>query len=395
MCGIIYAKNLKGQPARDMILQQYHKQRTRGTDGFGYVSIAKPAKVVYKTKEESMLKTLKKEKGNEILFHHRKPTSTDNVLNACHPFKVKGKSGKTYYIVHNGIIHNDSELKVDHNSQGLNYRSDQKDGRFNDSESLAHDIMLYLEKKQEKLEAIGSIAFIAAEYSAKGNPTKIHWYHNCSASPLNAKFNKDKSIQISSEGPGHPVNTNILFTHSFRTKTTTEKPLETETYRRISPSYNSTEFNDSPLGAFKYYSKREYPVEFNHNENFDEGFTNGYEETKNLSFDIDTLIEACHTLGDLYEEKYEIVSSGDKFWLGDIPSLNDQIDFQLGFVGGVRTAIRELEEKGYMLEDNDLPKIFKNRKERYEDHLDKHPNEQYNSGYSTPYRSSQLTCRYR
>ena len=145
MCGIIYANNLKGQPARDMIITQYEAQKSRGTNGFGYIATSKPATVSHSTTEAGILKSLKKEKSNEILFHHRTPTSTENVLKSCHPFKIKGKSGKTYYIAHNGVIHNDDDLKETHNASGLNYSSEEASGKFNDSEALAHDIMLYLE----------------------------------------------------------------------------------------------------------------------------------------------------------------------------------------------------------------------------------------------------------
>lgn len=202
MCGIVYRKSFLNENVTQSILQMYKNQRSRGTQGFGFY-IPKTNKIKHETIEQNMVKLLKRTNASEMLFHHRMPTSTENVLNACHPFEVK--IGKTkYVVVHNGYLFNDNELKKNHYKLGYEYSSMQENGQFNDSEALAYDIALTLSGKQKKLKAEGAIAFIA---QSEG---KIYFGRN-TQSPLHYHIN-DKFVTIRSEGRGMNIKPDILYT---------------------------------------------------------------------------------------------------------------------------------------------------------------------------------------
>ena len=80
----------------------YFSQKERGVNGYGFYNVNKG---VYKRSkyEHDILGELHKNPGNEILFHHRKPTSTSNTENTAHPLCSKDNFEKhNYYMVHNG-----------------------------------------------------------------------------------------------------------------------------------------------------------------------------------------------------------------------------------------------------------------------------------------------------
>ena len=88
MCGIVYAEDFNGNPVNNSIMQIFDKQRHRGTQGFGLFD-GQEMNMVHETKEDSILKWLVKYDSNQLLFHHRNPTSTINVKRAAHPFSTK------------------------------------------------------------------------------------------------------------------------------------------------------------------------------------------------------------------------------------------------------------------------------------------------------------------
>jgi len=232
MCGIIYRKSLNNENISTDILNMYKNQRSRGFQGFGYY-LPRQNKIVHTTDEHIIIKKLKATKSFEMLFHHRFPTSTDNVQNACHPFKVR-VSGKDYIVVHNGYLYNDRELKAHHESLGYKYQSIQPNGKFNDSEALAYDLALYLSGKQRKLKSEGAIAFIVYTgddiYFGRNSDSPLHYHVN------------DKYITIRSEGKGELIKTDTLY--RLRNGKLSQAKLTI-------PSYNyrpSTNYN-----AFGYY----------------------------------------------------------------------------------------------------------------------------------------------
>lgn len=158
----------------------YKKQEHRGKQGYGFISIHEGhIKQVFRSKHEySFKQALMKDNSEIILGHHRFPTSTKNVLGATHPIFVSHPELKfDYYIGHNGVITNSERLKQEHNKIGYNYTTEftektvatYKDGHtedisatapvFNDSESLAIELVRWLEDLSTEIDTRGAAAF--------------------------------------------------------------------------------------------------------------------------------------------------------------------------------------------------------------------------------------------
>lgn len=226
MCGLVYSASLKNKPVNRQVIEQYEKQKTRGRQGFG-VFDGNFEHLIRKTKEEDILKWLHKYKSTEILFHHRFPTSTDNIQNACHPFSTKDHFKTNYILIHNGHITNAQMLKGEHAELGIEYYSTQSDGRFNDSEALLWDLALYLEGKQESLESYGNIAFICI--AIKGGKKKLYFGRN--VNPLFMRSNKKGVFLASVYGSAtNQVTPHSLYTFDFESKNLTTTPLRLRSY---------------------------------------------------------------------------------------------------------------------------------------------------------------------
>ena len=179
MCGIVYVKNLIGdQPVNKLIRTLYENQKDRGQEGFGFIGLSAKRMGVYRAvNERDILKYLSERQYGEIIFHHRLPTSTENTLKSTHPFVIE-MNGKRYYFVHNGIIQNADALKQGHSKRGIKYSSEEGAG-FNDSEALAWEFCLWLNKRKREVEAIGTAAFICLEVeSATNRSRRLYFYRN-------------------------------------------------------------------------------------------------------------------------------------------------------------------------------------------------------------------------
>jgi predicted glutamine amidotransferase len=149
------------------------------------------------------------QEATEVMFHHRIPTSTINVRNACHPFSTKDYFENQYVVIHNGVLHNEDLLKKEHDKLGIQYVSVQENGRFNDSEALAYDLARYFEGQVDTLTARGSIAFIAVKRDEAGKPVCLFFGRNY-GNPLKMKRTK-YSLTLSSEGKGEDVEAHTLY----------------------------------------------------------------------------------------------------------------------------------------------------------------------------------------
>jgi len=261
MCGIVYVKRNTFKASR-MVWKKYVKQRDRGTRGFGFIEIGKTAKIKRATEETEIQKLLKKSQSKQILYHHRTPTSTPNYVEATHPMMIKTRKFKhNYYLVHNGIISNDDELKEKHNELGIEYRTEMEEQtvakktiythgiKFNDSESLAIDLSLYLEGKSEELDVEGSIAFIMLQTDKKGKPLNLFFGRNYQ-NPLKMKAEKD-FFSLASEGQGEDVEAHILHCLNLKTNKITKKELTFASKRYL---YNGR--NDYNYGRGHDYGKK-------------------------------------------------------------------------------------------------------------------------------------------
>lgn len=161
------------------------------------------------------------------MFHHRNPTSTDNVYNACHPISTRSGTGnsleKTYIGVHNGVIYNTADLKKAHEELGVQYVTSQKDGKFNDSEALIWDLALFFEGKKE-FEARGGMAWIVMQLGEDGKPEKLHFGRN--SNPLNIHRKHGKYLTLSSEGPGEATLAETHYIFDYATQEYEKIPMD-------------------------------------------------------------------------------------------------------------------------------------------------------------------------
>lgn len=245
MCGIVYGHNIDN--LKGVVWQQYQKQKSRGTEGFGLFD----GEYITRAATEKRIKRWFRRKRNKpemLLFHHRYPTSTANVKRAAHPFNTGAHFGDTKYVlVHNGVIRNAKEMREKHEALGITYQSVLHDGKFNDSEALLWEVALYLEGKQETVEAVGDIAFICVK-SEKGEPKTLHFARNYGR-PLNM-LTKGKALLLSSEGKGESIPTYTLYTHEYGTGKLTQKYLSLPAYKPYKSAYKNKDVDDKPVEIY-------------------------------------------------------------------------------------------------------------------------------------------------
>lgn len=240
MCGIIFGRRNNTLPVAKNIFKRYIQQQHRGQEGFGYVAIENGFVKGIKrfTDEKDVKKSLLEETSNEILFHHRFPTSTPNFKDLNHPIKVSNKMLKyDYYIVHNGIIRNPETLRTRHEKMGFEYttvyqeikvcktktetKEELIEEQFNDSESLAIEIALSVEDKTEEIKAVGTIAFIAIQTNKKGKVVAIFYGRN-EGNPLIVEKAGTDLVFIKSEGSGEKIDSGVIMREDYLTHKLTE-----------------------------------------------------------------------------------------------------------------------------------------------------------------------------
>lgn len=223
-------------------MQQFDKQRARGTQGFGLFD-GQFGNIVRKAKEDGILKWLVGHDSNLIMFHHRFPTSTVNVARAAHPHSTKDYFGDTQYImVHNGVIRNPDDLWVEHQEQGIQYRSLLENLTYNDSEALLWDFALTMEGKQKEMKAYGDMAFICLKLV---NGKLMNMYFGRNSRPLNMYRDKD-TIELSSEGRGEAIKPDELYNWNYHLKRLTHKRMffrQYKPYQSSNPLYSTPSYN--------------------------------------------------------------------------------------------------------------------------------------------------------
>lgn len=243
MCGLLYTKRLDNRSVVKSLLKRYEHQKTRGTQGFGYavvrggvLSDLKRAKYEYYIKE-----FLNAENDvSEIMFHHRMPTSTENLEEVTHPIVVENDSlDYNYFVIHNGILQNEDELKTLYESLGFKYTTDitkrttiEVGGKitkeettvgYNDSESFAIDLARFLDGDTKELISVGSIAFICYQTYKDGRIKAVHYGRN-DGNPLIIEDNNDLFV-IKSSGSGKNVEADKIFTIDYATWETTSRDV--------------------------------------------------------------------------------------------------------------------------------------------------------------------------
>lgn len=261
MCGIVAGFSFTERPINKIVRKQFYRQKSRGTQGFGIYD-HDYKNLIRSTGQGNIIKWLNKHPSKSIIFHHRFPTSTDNVKNACHPFSTKEFFKTNYILVHNGHISNSRELKIAHEKLGIEYYSVQKDGRFNDSEALLWDVALYLEGKQEKLEATGGIAFVCMATSKGNKHDKVYFARN--TNPLKILYNTYQLV-VSSEGKGEVVEDNKLHCYNMVKKELRTEDLEIPKYK----AYVHNGYTYKGAGAKSNYNNSHHSGSGNWPEDYD------------------------------------------------------------------------------------------------------------------------------
>ena len=189
MCGLIgwVSKDKKIPPARaiDYVVNQFEDQQGRGTRGFGIVKIDDKGivSVDRATEAAKMFHDMYTDpQSRHILFHHRMPTSSDNLMSQTHPMAIENEE-LTYkwLIAHNGVISNDEELKAVHEKAGYLYETEYRKAwaansasytmKFNDSEAIAIELARFFEGKIPDIGAKGGFTFWAI---SRTKDDKVH-----------------------------------------------------------------------------------------------------------------------------------------------------------------------------------------------------------------------------
>lgn len=161
------------------------------------------------------------------------PTSSANKLSQTHPIYVSNKKLKfDYYVIHNGIITNEDELREEHIKEGFIYTTDrinsQKKEEFNDSEAFAIELAKYHEGLTKEVGSTGSIAFTAVKVNKKTSKA-ISILYGRTTNPLNLDVNGDY-MMLSSEGPGDEIESKRVFEYNLATKKTESYDFRVKEY---------------------------------------------------------------------------------------------------------------------------------------------------------------------
>lgn len=259
MCGILFCTSTEAKTCK-AIHRRYKKQRSRGINGFGYLTI-KGDRVEHlerATTEDMILSKLKNETAPSILFHHRTPTSTPNYVEATHPFFISDpRFNSDYYIIHNGVISNWEALFEKYKKDNYIFRTEMREAssvrfphiedsryefdeeiKINDSEALAIDLAKYFENLSDTIESRGSIAFIAIKATKDGKIQQLIYGHN-DGNPL--KIEKDNTLMcLKSDGHGENVPVDIIHYMDWDTKNIVLEPKQIgDYYGRKTMGYNT------------------------------------------------------------------------------------------------------------------------------------------------------------
>lgn len=234
MCGIIAGFNTTIKKDRKIIkeakninkfiIEQYEDQYNRGQKGFGIIRINKKNDIELDRACEPIkfMLDLYSKPSEMIIAHHRQPTSTDNTMDQTHPIFISNKDLKfDYYVIHNGIISNDKDLYEKHEKLGFKYTTEYQETyghyhstvntKFNDSESIAIELALFIEKKQNIVEIDNGAAFIVLQVDKETKKgTKVFFGRNGTTSDLNMCKTRGE-LRISSTGKGDEVKANMLY----------------------------------------------------------------------------------------------------------------------------------------------------------------------------------------
>lgn len=329
MCGIIHCKKQnENEKANKLVIKRFEKQRSRGTQGFGYVEIKSGivvAEVRTQTEKEIMEK-LEKSEADEIMFHHRLPTSTPNIIESTHPIRVFNDNLKYgYYVVHNGVIRNDDDLREQHVKAGFEYTTELKkqfitnknvysETMWNDSEAVAIDFCQAIETGKE-MTSEGSIAIVALQFEKDSGKAIALYFGRNEGNPL--KIENDASfLSISSES-GKDLKTDTLYRYDYDKNTISESKMTIGIYQ----AYNGSTYWEN------YYNQK-YGGDFDDTE--DDEDKQGLGENGYWEEEEDFVLEEEEAKAELLAEIEEAIMKGDEELANtlqeDLLDLEDEIE---------------------------------------------------------------------
>lgn len=247
MCGLAFVATKKQKQTGKRVYDLYAKQKSRGKDGFGYITIqdGKLTGVHRALNEDSIKETIFNETAEMILFHHRFPTSTPNTKGTTHPIFVSNDELEyDYYVMHNGVISNHKVLHDKHVELGYKYTTEYEEQTFakykdsdvfeyitngvtkyNDSECLAIEIARYFETKSDCIDITGAAAVMGVVLK-KGTDEVIDVFYGQNFGRSLARQDRKGWTLIASEGPGKEVKQMSFFHINPKTFETFESEMK-------------------------------------------------------------------------------------------------------------------------------------------------------------------------
>ena len=258
MCGLALAANKKRKRVGHRVYDLYKKQKHRGQAGYGFISIQDGVmqELVRGKSELSIKSELLSEQSELILFHHRQPTSTPNTIGTTHPIFVSNDELEhDYYVMHNGCVSNDDELKKKHEELGYIYTTEYVemkfaknnagemeiletgDTKFNDSEALAIEAARLIEGKQNKMENRGAAAFFVVQLEKGSKNVAAVYYAQNFGRQLG--FQKKKGWTLIASENGKEVTQLKLYRMDPKTFEITESELDMdEAHKAVKSPYH-------------------------------------------------------------------------------------------------------------------------------------------------------------
>jgi glucosamine 6-phosphate synthetase-like amidotransferase/phosphosugar isomerase protein len=384
MCGLVYGKRGDKKPIAKSILKRYKNQDHRGKQGFGYVTIANNKIEHFKRfeTESEMEKSLLKETASEILFHHRYPTSTPNIADLNHPFRIDNDSFEhRYYFIHNGVISNDKDLKEEHEKLGLEYKSiietstktikttiigdrksvvekEEVETKYNDSEALAYEVALFLENKISNLQKpSGTIAFICIQTDKNDNVKKLFYGRNEGNPLIIERDTNSKMFFLKSEGTGFKMDAHEIVSVEAITG---EVELQ---YAEIGKPKYTWNPNPATTRSYGYNTPTkkddEEEISYEYDSTTDEAILESIAEQ--VENELEELMdEEEFRIEELKDARQRLYKSIDKYEIWEV----EQEIFDLeGELNEVRSKIerkkRDLEDLGMLEQDEKQPKLLK------------------------------------
>lgn len=340
MCGIAYVKRFDGKSADGMVLKRYHKQKTRGQQGFGYVAIEQGRIVQWlrSETEKDITTGLKGKVANEVMFHHRFPTSTENYAHCAHPIKVAHASlNHDYYVIHNGMVWDDATLKAKHEKLGYIYTTEvfeqtvspegtvltQKSLEWNDSEALAIELAMDLDSEAKGVSVKGSIAFVALQVAKNSKQVLKTYFGRNDGSPLVMQFIDGQYVSVTSEGTGKELAENVLYSIGLDNKLDAKEYQVGEAFAKTKPS----------AGYHTVYDGRGYA---------------GSVAEANIQYDDTDPLDDYVTLCEQYEDTQARLTKAEA--AGEEDEYTDCLQEKLAEIGAKLEAIEEAEIKQSILQ---------------------------------------------